>query len=66
MSNSWVIKKDSTNFCVKSGCGGEIKNVAKTHGEIMGSEPTSTKSSDIVLHDNDSFRPQEQNIKIKK
>ena len=36
------------------------------HSEIMGFEQTSTKSSDIVLHDKESFRLQEQNVKIKK
>ena len=41
------------------------KKAAKTRSEIMGFEPTSAKSSDIVLHDNESFRPQKLNIKIK-
>jgi len=42
------------------------KIVAKTCGEIMGFEITSAKSKDIVFHDNEIFRPQKLNIKIKK
>ena len=49
----------------KCGRGGEMKNVAKTRCENMGFKKTFAKSSDIVLHDNESFRPQKLNIKIK-
>ena len=38
------------------------KNVAKIRGEIMDFETTSVQSSDNVLHENESFRPQELNI----
>ena len=31
---------------------------AKTHDINIGFETTSAKSSDIALHDNESFRPQ--------
>ena len=49
MRNLWVIEKGSTNFRQK----------------IMGFETTSAKSSDIVLHDNESSRLKKLNIKIK-
>ena len=49
-------------FVKKCGRGGEIKKC----GEIMGFKTTSAKSKDIVLHDNEIFRPQKLNIEIKK
>ena len=66
MSNLWIREKESTNFGKKK-CGrvGEIKNAAKTRGEIMGFETTSVKSRGIVFHHNGSFKPQELNIKVK-
>ena len=41
------------------------KNVPQTPGENMGFKTTFAKISDIVLHDNEIFRPQKLNIKIK-
>ena len=62
----WVREKETTNFVKKKvAVAVKYQIAAKTHGEIMGFEPTSAKSSDIVLHDNESFRPQKLNIKIK-
>ena len=43
----------------------KLKNVAKTHSENMGFKTTFTKSNDIVLHDNERFRPQKLNKEIK-
>ena len=43
----------------------KLKNGAKTQGKIMGFETTSVKSSDIVLHVDESFRPQVQNLNLK-
>ena len=42
------------------------KNVTKMRCENMGFETTSAKISKIVLHDNESSRPQKLNTKIKK
>ena len=42
------------------------KNVSKTRGDNIGLKTTFTKSSNIFLHDNESFRPKKLNIKIKK
>ena len=39
--------------------------MAKTLDENMGFKTTFAKSSYIVLHDNESFRPQKLNIKVK-
>ena len=42
-----------------------VKNLgvaAKMRGECTGFETPSAKSSDIVLHDNESFRPQKSFI----
>ena len=50
-------------FVEKCGRGGEIKNAARTRGENIGVKTTSAKSSEIVLHNNESFRPQKQNTK---
>ena len=36
---------------------------AKMGSENMGFETTSGKSSDIVIHNNESFRPQKLNMK---
>ena len=37
----------------------------KTRGENMGFETTSAKSRNIVVHDNESYRPQKLNVKNK-
>ena len=58
-------KKRALIFVEKCGPVGEMKNVGKTRGENMGFKTTFAKSSYIVLHDNESFRPQKLNIKIK-
>ena len=46
--------------------GGKNKNEAKTYGEIIGFETTFAKSSNIVLLDNERFRPHVLHIKIRK
>ena len=47
-------KKRAPIFIKK--CGGEIRHSAKTTSENIGYETTSAKSSDIILHYNESFK----------
>ena len=56
MSNLLVKEKESTDFGRK---------MWLWHSKINDFEERSAKSSNIVFHDNESFRPQKVNIKIK-
>ena len=41
------------------------KNARELHHKIMGFETKVAVSSNMFLHDNDNFRPQKLNMKIK-